>query len=424
MFLVGVVAVGAAYPLARVAGREGQIIRTVEWEDTNAECSLVMWDLPPFSAQVGSTQEIDLGLLSDEANRTLAAFEAMNTTFFAMLHIQSEAARNQSIATMKLVDAFGLGMVWTIWYTDSDEYPTAKNAEDWIGSARAALEFAVAEGLTNVVGIGADSEGWADVSAAEYYAAIGEYDEFLREVQTNASLAHPDPARGTFETVLTFAPYVLTDLLDGDTGMTEYQRKWGLPPFSWTQHHFMTYRQSNSQAPHIYYNYLVLMRETLGTVAATPIAGLAGVNWFAEGYFAGTAELFYGPQPHSYDGIDGWDALKREIFVAKAMGFRQVSVFKLNSYGVEGTQENYGLLDYYGVEALEDLAAEWNAPKTVVYPITSEAMEIGQRGMFGSNAEIRYDLLLNWEMALLNIIMIGAAVVGTVRTWRRVASPA
>ena len=61
--------------------------------------------------------------------------------------------------------------------------------------------------------------------------------------------------------------------------------------------------------------------------------------------------------------------MKREIFFSKAMGFYTVSVFHLNSYNSPGKIENFGLLDYYGVDAIEELAAEWFLPKTIEYPI-------------------------------------------------------
>jgi len=390
---------------------EGTVKRTISIVDTNDDCNLCVWDLPNFlgAASIGTTTDIDVGLLSTDQARILNAFGAMNTTFYASLGISNQAQRNQSIAWLKVLDAFNLTMCWTIW-DDSGDFPGPGYPESWIQHARAVLEFVIAENLTNVIGICADSEASIDEPAGVYWAKIGMYDAFLKEVQTNASLAHPDPARGTFETVLCYAPQALQDFVDGDQDIVVGDRELGLPPDSWTDHHFMLYRLDPGDNPSYLHNYLVLAKKYLGTGAAVPIVGLTGVDWFAEGYTDGNNSLDRKPQLYHYDGIDGWDAMKREILYPKAMGFHSVSVFHLNSYGNTSVIEGFGLLDYYGIDAIEDLATSWHAGLTIEYPISSLDFQIGRQGFFNPNAAVIYDLYTNPESLAVLICLLAITI--------------
>ena len=392
---------------------EGTIKRTLEIPDNNSNCSLSMWDIPKFDAQIDNTTEINLNKLSIDEKRILTAFGKMNTTFYYSFSIKTELSRNYSIAYLKMLDAYNLSLCWTIWYEKHQGFPTAAHPEDWISSARSKLEFVIDNNITNVIGISADSEGDVNLTAEEYWTNIGIYDDFLKEVQTNSSLAHPDPKRDTFETILTFEPSGLIDFMDGDEDLIYGQRKLGLPPSSWTKYHFMLYRMHNSANPTWLYNFLTLAKNHLGTDVAAPIVGLSGIQWFADDYFEGTNEHFHWkPTTFEYDGIDGWNAMKREILIGKAMGFETISVFHLNSYGNTSLIEGYGFLDYYGIDNIEELAEEWNEPKIISYPISSINFRISQQGFFEPNNEIPYDLLTNIEMILLQaIIFIGIALV-------------
>ncbi|MEX2715971.1 MAG: hypothetical protein Q6370_006685 [Candidatus Sigynarchaeota archaeon] len=394
-----------------LAVAEGTVKRTISIVDTNDDCNLCVWDLPNFlgNAQVPGTQNIDLGMLTLDQNRTLMAFGAMNTTFYASLGIGNQAQRNQTIAWLKVLDAFNLTMCWTIW-DDSGDFPGPGYPESWIRHAREVLEFVIAENLTNVIGICADSEANIDAPYNVYRANIDMYDAFLKEVQTNASLAHPNPARGTFETVLCYGPQALQDFVDGDQELVVGRRELGLPPNSWTDHHFMLYRLDPADNPSFLHNYLVLAKKYLGTGAAVPIVGLTGVDWFAEGYTEGNNSLDRKPQRYRYDGVDGWDAMKREILYPKAMGFHAVSVFHLNSYGDPTRIEGFGLLDYYGIDAIEDLAASWHAGLTIVYPISSMNFKIGRQGFFNPNAAVIYDLYTNDESLVVLICLLAITI--------------
>ncbi len=386
---------------------EGTVKRTITIVDTNGNCNLCVWDLPNFlgAARIGTTTDINVGLLSTNQTRVLNAFSAMNTTFYANLGIGDMAQINQTIAWLKVLDAFNLTMCWTIW-DDSGDFPGPGYPESWIRHARDVLDFVVAENITNVVGICADSEAGTDLTPDVYWANIGMYDAFLKEVQTNASLAHPDPARGTFETVLCYGPQALQDFVDGDQSLVVFDEQLGLPPNSWTDHHFMLYRLSPADNPSYLHNYLVLAKKYLGTSASVPIVGLTGVDWFAEGYTDGMNSLDRSEQLYHYDGIDGWEAMKREILYPKAMGFHSVSVFHLNSYGNTSVIEGFGLLDYYGIDAIEELAASWNAGLTIEYPISSMDFRIGRQAFFNPNAAVVYDLFTNTESVIVLICLL------------------
>ena len=163
----------------------------------------------------------------------------------------------------------------------------------------------------------------------------------------------------------------------------------------------MLFRSVNTAVLH---NYNIILKEYLGVNIAAPIVGVTGTEWFAEGYFDGDYETFgHSKQEYDYDGIDGWDAMKREILYCKAMGFYTVSVFHLNSYGNKSVVEGYGFLDYYGLENIEELANEWHKPKTIEYPISCLKFELRRAGFFAPNGELVYDLQTNVEMYITRI---------------------
>ncbi len=143
------------------------------------------------------------------------------------------------------------------------------------------------------------------------------------------------------------------------------------------------------------------------------IVGLTGVAWFAEAYFNGTYDPLGSThiQQYEYDGIDGWAAMKREIFVCKALEFQTISVFHLNSYHKPGEIEYYGLLDYYDLGKIEELATEWTQPKTVQYPICSLSFDLTRDGTFVPNGDFIYDLETNLEMYICRgVITVGVVV--------------
>lgn len=415
-----------AFPLATAYVNEGTVKRVVEIEDTNTNASFSIWDFPAISAQIGSSQEINLTALTETQNRTLTAFGKMNTTFYGQISFGTELQANTTIAYLKLLDAFNLTVCATIWYTVDSGFPGPANAANWVAVARSTLEFLIANGITNVIGICSDSESEAECTPSEYWGYVATYDAFLKEVQTNVSLRHPDPARGTFETVLCFDPRALIDLVDGpenDVDIIFGRRNLGMPPFSWTKYHFMLYRLNIHANTAELYNYLLLGKKYLGVDRMAPIVGLTGVEWFAEGYFNGT----YDPcgakilQPYNYDGIDGWAAMKREIFVCKAMGFHSVSVFHLNSYNCPGKIENYGLLDYYGLIKVEELAAEWIQTKIVRYPISGLNFDLKRAGFFNPNGDFIYDLETNLEMYLCRGLISAGVIVWAVYSSSKIA---
>jgi hypothetical protein len=389
-----VILISLAFPITTLYVNEGTVKRVISVEDSNPTCYLSIWDFPKISAQIGTTQEINLETLTQEQNRTLTAFGMMHTTFYGQLTFNTETAANRSIALLKLLNAFNLSVCATIWYTVDSGFPGPDHAENWIAVARSTLEWVISNSITNVIGICSDSEAEANCTASEYWSYINMYDSFLKEVQTNASLRHPDPTRETFETVLCFEPRALEDFVDNDSDLIYSQRKLGLPPTSWTKYHFMLYRLSIHDNTVWLLNFLNLAKKYLGVEKVAPIVGLTGVEWFAEGYYNGS----YDPcganhlQEFKYDQIDGWAAMKREIFICKALGFHSVSVFHLNSYNCPGKIENYGLLDYYGLDHVEELALEWNTPKTITYPISGVALNLKRNGFFSPNGEVIYDL--------------------------------
>ena len=399
---------GLSETTANWYANEGVVKRTISIKDENHNCSLSMWDQPKiYGAQIGNTTEIDLTKLTVDENRTLLAFTKMNTTFYSYLSYGAEIQANRTIAYMKMLDAFNLTMIFTIFYENHSGFPIAMWPEDWIGHARKTLEFFIDNNITNALGITADSEGAANTTEEEYNRNIGIYDTFIKETQTNASLRHPDPDRATFDVVLTFEHRALIDYMDGDQDIIRGQRKFGMPPDSWTHYHFMLYRMANSDGPIWLYNFLTLMKNNMDLATSAPIVGLTGLQWFAEGYFDGTNEHFHWePQDKPYDGADGWEAMRREIILGKAMGFYSVSVFHLRSYGTEGTLEYTGLLDYYGIEALEELAAIWDAETTVEIPVTSNGVRLSKNGFFNPNEDFKYDVITNLEMIGLQIVIL------------------
>nr|MDO8110488.1 hypothetical protein [Candidatus Sigynarchaeota archaeon] len=387
------------------------ISRTITIIDTNTNCSLAMWDLPPWNAQNGTSRDIDLALLTTEQQRAMTAFKAMSTTFFGQLYISTAEEQNITIAKLKMLAAYNLSVCWTIWYQNHSGFPGSAYPEDWIGSARSTLEFILVNNITNVVGICMDSESSPDLAPDEYWYNVGLYNDFLTEVKTNTSLRNPNPRMETFETVLCTGEKALEDCIDGDQDNYVRGRYLGLPPSSWSSYHFMMYRYGSS-SPSWLYNYLLLAERYIGTDAAAPIVGLTGVDWFADGYLNGTYNQF-GHEPLGYplDGIDGWAAMKREILFCKAMGFRTVSVFHFDRYQPPEAPEWNGFFSYYGLERLEELATSWNASETIEYPISSLEPEFGRRGLFPPNSEFMYDVLLNPEMVLVQAIIMAVVFV-------------
>lgn len=400
--LVPILMISLAYPITTWYVNEGTVKRVITLEDTNTTCVFSIWDFPLISAQVNSTQDIDLTKLTSEENRTLTAFGKMNTIFYGCPSFNTPSQINSTIAYLKLLKAFNLRICWTIWYTNASGFPGPENAENWIAQARRTLEFVITYNLSNVIGICSDSEAEANCSSNEYWQYIGLYDSFLTEVQTNASLCHPDPAIGHFETVLCYSYHGLQDLIDGDYDNVYNRKELGLPPHSWTQYHFMQYRLSRSDNTAWLHNFNIIQLKFLGANCSAPIVGLSGIEWFAEGYYNGTYDTCGKKlQQYDYDGIDGWAAMKREIFYCKAMGFYTVSVFHLNSYQCPGKIENYGFLDYYGLECMEELAREWNQPKTIEFPISALNFHLSRTGFFYPNGEFVYDLQTNLGMYIL-----------------------
>ncbi|MBD3353751.1 MAG: hypothetical protein GF364_19870 [Candidatus Lokiarchaeota archaeon] len=394
-----------AKPITDLYVNKGTVHRTVSVQDMNYNCNLSVWDYPKVDVQIGDTQEIDLGALTEDETRLLTAFGEMDTTFYHQLSIDTEKQRNGTIAYLKLLDEFNISICQTIWYDGIEGFPGPIYAENWIGQARNALEFLVDEDITNVVGICCDSERKVESSPEDYWEQIGLYDEFLQEIQTNESLKHPSPDQETFETVLCFDPRAVFDKLDEDQDIIINRMAMGLPPDSWTKYHFMQYRGNPGSVPTETYLFNILLKEHIGVEDGVPTLGVTGVEWFAEGYFDGTYEDFgQDPQLYDYDGIDGWEAMKREILYSKAMGFHSVSVFHLNSYGDPTKIESHGWLDYYGLETIEELAEEWNQPKVIEFPICSSDFKLSRGGFFNPMGDFQYDLLTNIEMHILRTI--------------------
>ncbi len=407
-----------AMPFTAAFVAEGTVKRTVTYPDTNTNATLSVWDLPSVSAQVPGTRDIDIGLLTENETRLLTALGRMNTTFYGQIHFSTASQANYTVARLKLLEAFNCTVCVTIWYSKNiSEYlddligktfPSAHFAEDWVANARATLEFVIGNNITNVIGICADSEGTSIVdSMDEYWENINIYEDFLQEVQSNSFLRNPRPGQATFETVLCTSPRNLMDMMDGDADNTLNSRQWAMTSPSWTKFHFMLYRSGRTENTAMLYDYLLLLQKQLGVDVSAPVTGLTGVRWFHEGYFEGTYPNFGEPvQEHEYDGIDGWEAMKREIFIGKAMGFYTSSVFHLDRYENDpAAPEYYGLLDYYGIDAIEELADEWNQEKTIEYPISSLHVKMSTRGLFSPHDELLYDVMQNIEMVVVQIIL-------------------
>lgn len=413
ILIIPIVMIVLAVPVTSLVQNEGNPKRILQLEDTNTECTFCIWDFPNFSGQVGDTQDIDLNQLSDVENRTLMAFGKMNTTFYGQIHFDTEKRQNETIALMKTLEAYNCSACCTVWYDGIEglNFPGPLYPENWIAQARKTLEFIIDNGITNVVGICMDSESQADIPPEEYWENIQEYDDFLQEVQTNTSLLNPNPHVDRFETVLCFSPLAVLDLVDGDNDLIYNSRRVGLPPSSWTEYHFMQYRMHPSLTTTETFSYNVLNLEYLGADKAVPIVGLAGVEWFAEGYFENESEDFGFDEPDStYDGVDGWEAMKREILFCKAQGFKQVSVFKLYSYNDPGEVEDVGMFEYYGIEKIEELADEWNQPKTIEYPIYGTDFKLSRAGFFQPFGDAQYDYLVNTFMYIVRWIGVAAAL--------------
>jgi hypothetical protein len=390
--------------------------------DNNAGCTLAIWDAPQFTAQVGNTTTIDLGLLTANQTRLLVALGRMNTTFFYALPMGSPLDINYTIAYLKMLDAFNLSFCWNIGY--SHGFITAEDPEEWIANARAVLDFCIFYYLTNVIGITADAEGSTELDPTTYWQNIAAYDSFLREVQQNASLAHPDPAYGTFETILTIFEVMADDLIDGDSDNTYREGSLGIPPTTWTRVHYMLYRALTSpeRAPVWMYNYLNIIKHVQGTATIAPIVGVTGCDWFCEGWLSepdhgNCTDYGTGNALSTYDGVAGWAALKREILLCKAYGFYQVSIFHLNAYvnPERHVIEEHGLLDYYGLDAIEDLADAWTAGGSLItIPISTFRFQTSSDDFFGNHGMVVNDVYFNEEtsvfMASLAVLIVLLAI--------------
>lgn len=86
----------------------------VSIEDTNIDCTLSMWDLPKFSAQIGTTQDIDIDLLNSTEKRILTAFGQMNTTFYTNFNISTQIQINRTIPILKMQNYYNLSVMWMI----------------------------------------------------------------------------------------------------------------------------------------------------------------------------------------------------------------------------------------------------------------------------------------------------------------------
>jgi hypothetical protein len=395
-----------ALPITDLYVNEGTVKKVISIPDTNTNCTLCVWDLPNANAQIGSSQDIDINSLTDEENRTLYAFGRMNTTFVGLIFFDTESEANFTISRLKTFHYYNLSVYATIWYA-GEKFPGPTGAQIWVDNARKTLEFLIDNNIKNVLGICADSESESECTPEEYWEYISLYDDFIKEVQTNVSLRHPDLAKGTFDTVLCFEPRALMDALDGDYDIVFGRENLGLPPSSWTKYHIMSYRTDINDNTAWLHNFNLLALKYFGKDIYTPIVGLAGVYWFDEGYYEGTYNRFDSEktQLYDYDGIDGWAAMKREIFYCKALGFKTVSVFKLYSYGSDGVVEDYGIWDQYGLEKIEELAAEWNIPKTIDYPISSIQFDLRRAAFFNPNGELIYDLQTNIEMYIVAFVL-------------------
>ncbi len=425
VLILPLIMISLAIPMTAWIQDKGNVKRTIILEDTNEDCSLAIWDFPQFTAQVNDTKEIDLTLLSEHQNRTLTAFGKINTTFYGQLLFDTQIQANRSIALMKTLESFNCSACATIWYEDIEDddihFPGPLYPENWIGVARKNLEFVIDNNITNVEGICMDSESQADVPPEKYWENVEKYDTFLKEVQTNGSLENPNPHLNKFETVLCFVAMAALDKVDGDSDLVYGSRYLGLPPTSWTQYHFMQYRMHPSMTPTEIYSYNTLSLDYLGGDVVTPTVGLTGVEWFAEGYFEGNNDDIadFEDQEYDYDGIDGWKAMKREILFCKAQGFNQVSVFHLNSYNSPGAVEDYGLLDYYGVEKIEELANEWNQPKTIEYPIFGVDFKLSRGGFYQPFGVFQFDLMVNTEMYVVRWLGIIAIMIPVIFSFKR-----
>ncbi len=416
LLILPAVMIALAFPMPHIVQNEGNEKTYIRIEDKNKECTFAVWNFVKFDAQIGDTQEIDLNLLNADQKRIMTAFGEMNTTFFGQIHFDTEKKANHTIAFMKMLDAYNCSACATIWYDNVEEYnfPGPAYPNNWISNARHVLEFVVANEIPNVEGICMDSESQAEFPPDIYWENVEIYDEFLKEVQMNESLANPNPQKDTFETVLCFTALSALDAVDGDMDLVYGSRHLGLPPSSWTQYHFMQYRMHPSMTPTEMYSYNILSKKYLVVDKVTPITGLAAVQWFAEGYFNGTApDLGFEDPESTYDGVDGFEALKREIFLCKAMGFHQVNMFKLYSYGPSDPPvvEDYGFLEDYGIEALETLAEEWNKEKTVEYPIYGSDFKLSRGGFYQPFGNFRHDLWVNTEMYVVRWLAVIAVLI-------------
>jgi hypothetical protein len=401
-----------------------RITGTVTLVDNNSNCNFSIWDGPlGISTQIGNTTEINLSNLTADQVRYLTAFGRMHTTFYMYLPFETPLEANATIAYLKTLAAFNCSVVFTVWYSPPySGFVSPEHPENWVANARKALKFAIAANCTNVVGITADAEGGSDLALEAYQTNVAIYDAFLQEVQSNASLRHPDPKRGTFDTVLTVYETLITDEIDGDTDYQTYGSALGLPPYSWSKRHYMLYRGAGNieRWPVWLYNYLMLLKNTQGTENTAPIVGLPGCQWFCEGWLGDQATNPNGTCPDygvgypgsSYDGVDGWDAMLREILLPKAMGFREVNVFHLNHYGT-GVIEEHVLLDYYGVDKIEDLAELWvNGGSVIEFPLGTFRFQMSRDDMFGDHGIIVMDIIANLE----SVIFSGFCLLGVIIT--------
>nr|MDO8110475.1 hypothetical protein [Candidatus Sigynarchaeota archaeon] len=406
-----------AYPAAQLAAQP-RVTREFTTVDANANCEFAIWDCPQFTAQVGNTTDINLGSLATNQTRLLVALGRMNTTFFATLQMGTATGINYTIAYLKMLAAYNLTFCWNIGY--SYGFITPEHPEEWIANARGVLEFCIAHDLRNVVGITADAEGSSNLSPAEYWANIAMYEGFLQEIKDNATLAHPDPARGTFDSILTVFEAQADDLVDGDSDNTYREGSLGIPPLGWTKRHYMMYRclTSPERAPVWLYNYLNILKNTQGTTNIAPIVGVTGCDWFCEGWLSdpdhgNCTDYGRGHAGSVYDGVDGWAAMKREILLCKAFGFDQVSVFHLNAdINLDHPViEEHGLLDYYGIDKIEELADEWVAGGSVItIPLSTFRFQTSSDDFFANHGLVVNDVYYNEETTVA-LIAIAVAVV-------------
>jgi hypothetical protein len=66
-------------------------------------------------------------------------------------------------------------------------------------------------------------------------------------------------------------------------------------------------------------------------------------------------------------------------------------------------------------EALEELAEEWNMPKTIKYPISATNIKVSRAGLFSPLGDVQYDLMANIEMYIIRTSLLGIILVPMAR---------